>query len=187
MWPWEHLAFAYLLYSPVGRLVSGAAPQSRTVLALFLAALLPDLIDKPLAWVFGVLPAGRSLGHSLLFAVPLIVVVAAVFRFTRTPTVGLSFGVGYLSHLAGDVIYPLVTAGEFEAGFLLWPIVAVEAGPVDAIPHFLDLVDAFLAFLATPRGALYFLFEVTLVTVAFVVWVLDDTPGLGRFSRDRHR
>jgi hypothetical protein len=187
MWPWEHLAFAYLLYSPLLRFAGYRPPQTDTALALLVASLLADLIDKPLAWVFGVLPAGRSLGHSVLFAVPLVVVVAGVFWALHRTAVGPAFGLGYLSHLAGDAIYPLLTEGDLEVGFLLWPLIPAESGSIDAVPHLLDLLGTYLTFLATPRGALYLLFDATLVTVAVVAWALDGAPGLDRLRRRPHR
>lgn len=57
MWPWEHAAVGYLL-------CSAALAARRTVLndipviALGVATLLPDLIDKPLALWLGVFPEG---------------------------------------------------------------------------------------------------------------------------------
>lgn len=186
MWPWEHLAFGYLLYSLVVRLGDGDPPRTAAALALCVGTQLPDLIDKPLAWVVGVLPSGRSLGHSLPFAVVLLLVVVALSRTSGTPAPGtvLAFAVGHLSHLAGDVLYPVLIEGELSVRFLLWPIVpAAGGGSVDALPHLFDLIATFLAFLATPRGALYALFEVALLSAAVVVWIVDGSPGLAALRR----
>lgn len=186
MWPWEHLAVAYLLYSLTSRVVWRRPPTARAAFAVAAASLLPDLVDKPLAWWLAVLPSGRSLGHSLLVAVPVLAAVLLVGWLLEERPVAVAFAVGHLSHLAGDVVYPLVVKGELRVGFLLWPVVAAPAGGTDrALPHLQDLVVAFLGFLATPRGALYLVGDVALVAAAVGVWLLDGRPGFARVRPER--
>lgn len=186
MWPWEHLAVGYLWYSGYARLVHGERPGNADVVVLAVATQLPDLVDKPLAWWLGVLPGGLSLAHSLLFALPACLVAVVVARRAGAPAAGRAFTVGYLTHLAGDVVYPLATDGHLRLGFLAWPLVA--SPPVDA-PGFLAQVLAFLAqfraFLATPRGQLYLLLEVCLLAVGVLVWAVDRFPGPGGLLGDR--
>ncbi|PSQ17916.1 hypothetical protein BRC99_00275 [Halobacteriales archaeon QS_7_69_60] len=68
MLPWGHLAVGYLAYSLAVRGRTGGPPAGLATAALAVGTQFPDLIDKPLvAWV-SLLPSGRSLGHSLLFA-----------------------------------------------------------------------------------------------------------------------
>lgn len=177
MWPWEHAAFGYLLYSLFARLRGNRPRGTAAVLALLVATQFPDLLDKPLAWVVHVLPAGRSLGHSLLFAVPLLSAVTLVSANWRLG-LGVAVVVGYLSHLAGDVLFPLITEGDLEVRFLFWPILPAESGPVDAAAHLFDLVTSFVSFLSTPRGGLYLIFEGTLLVGAFALWIADGRPGL---------
>lgn len=178
MWPWEHLAVGYVLYSLLAHL-RGRTPRTLPVLALLFATQMPDLIDKPLAWGFGVLPSGRTLAHSLLFATPAIAGVSVAGLLARAPRVGPAFALGYLSHLGGDVVYPLVVKGELRLGFLLWPLVpAVDQGPPGGLPHLRELVMDFVVFLLTPRGTAYLLFDGSLVLVAFLVWVWDGMPGV---------
>lgn len=188
MWPWEHIAVGYLLYSAVSRRHWHHPPVARAAIVVGVAAVLPDLVDKPLAWWLGALPAGRSLAHSLLVGVPVVLaVLVAGWRRDERPA-SVAFAVGYLSHLAGDVFYPLVVQGELRVGFLLWPVVAApDGGTTSALPHVRELVGAFVAFLATPRGTLYLVGDVTLVVAAVAVWVMDGTPGLpvARNSRTR--
>lgn len=180
MWPWEHLALGYLLYSPPARLARGRAPTGAEALVLAFATQLPDLIDKPLAWGLDVLPSGLSLGHSLLFAVPLVAAVALAARRGGAPSLGPAFGVGYLSHLLGDVVYNSLD-GVVTVGFLLWPL--VSRGSRDA-PSLLARVailwSEFRAFLATPTGRTYLLIEAVFLTVALSLWVIDGAPGLPR-------
>lgn len=179
MWPWEHLAVGYLLYSLYTRLGGDVPPQTLPVLVLAFATQMPDLIDKPLAWVFGILPSGRSLAHSLLFAVPAIVAVSVTGFLARRPRIAPAFAIGYLSHLAGDVAYPLITEGDLRIEFLLWPLVPQSSGgPPEGLAHLRELVMEFIAFLATTRGAVYLLFDVSLVLLAVLVWIWDGMPGI---------
>lgn len=71
------------------------------------ASVLPDLIDKPLGWWLGALP-GVGLGHSVFFAVP-VVLLAWAFAGGRYAA---PLGIGLLSHLVGDVFYKAVVAGR---------------------------------------------------------------------------
>lgn len=184
MWPWEHLAFGYLLYSVYCHAAWRDGPGERDAAAVAAATLLPDLVDKPLGWWLGVLPGGRTFAHSLLVAVPAIVLVALVGWFLHAHRSAIGFAVGYLSHLLGDVVYPLVVKGELRMGFLLWPLTASDAGAPEApFGHLVELLADFTAFLATPMGALYLLVEGLLVVTALVVWWRDGTPGL-RWIRD---
>ena len=178
MWPWEHLAAGYLLYSACSHWLWGRPPSTRGAIAVALASQLPDLVDKPLAWVLLVLPGGRSLGHSLLVGLPLVGVAFAVGWALDSYRSSLAFAVGYLSHLAGDVLYPLIVRSELRLGFLLWPLVPAEGGDERALPHVNELVAAFLEFLATPRGTLYLVADVALLVTALGVWLFDGMPIL---------
>ena len=180
MWPWEHLAVGYLLYSACSRWLWGRPPSTKGTVAVAFASQLPDLVDKPLAWVLLVLPGGRSLGHSLLVALPLVGVAFAVGWALDSYRGSLAFTIGHLSHLAGDVVYPLVVRGELRLGFLLWPVVPAEGGTDRALPHISELVAVFLEFLATPRGTLYLVADVALLVAALAVWLFDGMPILRR-------
>ncbi|GAB7095411.1 hypothetical protein JCM30237_25640 [Halolamina litorea] len=174
MWPWDHVAAGYLLLSALHRLGWRRPPSRRAAVVVAGAAVLPDLIDKPLSWWLAVLPSGRSLGHSLLVALPLVAVVAAVGLSTERRSVALAFGAGYLSHLAGDVAYPLLVKGELRVGFLLWPLVPADSsGAGGGLPYLTDLVDDFIGFLSTPAGALYAAADLTLLGLALLAWVVD--------------
>ena len=176
MWPWEHVAVAYLAYSLVVRIASGRAPHGDAALAVVAAALLPDLIDKPLAWGAHVLPSGRSLAHSLLFAAPAI----SLSRLVAGRRIAAAFALGYCSHLATDVVYPVVLEQPPAIEFLLWPLLEQ---PPDDTPGLLfrtqHLFVEFLGFLQTTRGRLYLLFEIALLATALVLWLLDGRPGPG--------
>ncbi|ELZ44577.1 putative membrane-bound metal-dependent hydrolase [Halorubrum coriense DSM 10284] len=87
----------------------------------------PDLVDKPLAHQFGVLPSGRVFIHSLPFALPIAGGVLAYGLYTERPRVAGAFVVAYLSHLLGDT-YRRLFAGQIPSD-LLWPFVAAQQRP----------------------------------------------------------
>ncbi|AQL44933.1 hypothetical protein BV210_19105 (plasmid) [Halorientalis sp. IM1011] len=188
MWPWEHAAVGYVGYSLALRAVGRRPPSDAGAVALLVGTQVPDLIDKPLAWWLGVLPAGRSLGHSLPFAVPVVVSVLIATRALDRDALGAAFAVGYLSHLPGDVIYPVLLGDGPALSFLLYPFVEI---PPDATPGALakvsDLLAGFGSFLATPHGTLYLIGEVGLLVLAVAVWIWDGWPGLGLFRKQVRR
>jgi hypothetical protein len=184
MWPWEHFAVGYLCYSLYTRVKALDRPGLGALLAVGLGTQLPDLIDKPLAWSFDVLPSGVSLGHSALFAVPVSGAAVVAGRLTGRRALGDAVAVGYLLHLAGDAVYPLAFGRLPAPTFLLWPLVpAAEQGTPGLFARTGRLFSAFLEFLAGPRGLLYVGAEGALLAATAVLWVLDGRPGLGAVRR----
>jgi len=187
MWPWEHAAFAYLAFSVLCRAVWRRTPRTRAAVVATAAGVLPDLVDKPLSWWLTVLPSGRSLAHSLLVLAPIFAVVLLVGWATDERPVAVAFVVGYLTHLAGDGVDPLVVEGEWRGGFLLWPVVpAPEGAAGGGLPHLRELVDAFVQFLATPRGTAYLFAEVVFLALVAALWLYDGYPGM-RWLHSRSR
>ncbi|WP_306057667.1 metal-dependent hydrolase [Natronococcus wangiae] len=121
MQPIVHLAVGYLCYAGYARWERGEPPAAAPAEAAIVGAALPDLLDKPL-WLSGVLDVGRTIGHSLLFAIPVIAAVWLVARARDRRALGVAFAVGYLSHLATDVPWHLLSGDLDELGFLLWPL-----------------------------------------------------------------
>ncbi|WP_121823392.1 metal-dependent hydrolase [Halostella salina] len=180
MWPWEHLAVGYLLFSPTVRLSAARTPTGVEAAVLAVATQLPDLIDKPLAWWLGVLPSGLSLGHSVFFAVPAVAAALALTSRAGVPGVGVAFGVGYLSHLLGDVIFNSL-GGTLRVGFLFWPAVSrASDGGTALLARVAELWGSFRLFLGTPVGRLYLLVEAAVLALALALWVADGVPGVRR-------
>ncbi|MFC7068741.1 metal-dependent hydrolase [Halobaculum lipolyticum] len=162
MLPWTHAAFGYLLLLAVVLLL-GRRFSRAELLAVLVGTQLADVIDKPLAWWFDVVPSGRSLGHSLLFVVPLCAVVVAITWYRRHPEVGVAFGVGYLTHLVGDTYAAIYAWRTEEFTFLLWPI--LPPYPYDDFVGFADFFDGFEV---TTPGLVVFT-AAAVVGVAFLV------------------
>lgn len=176
MWPPGHLAVGYLLYAAVSRL-RGEAPSATPALVVCFASLLPDLVDKPLAWYLGVLPTGRTLGHSLLVVGPVAAVVFLLARRAGRTEEGIAFGIGLLSHPLVDALPALWDPNE-TGSFLLWPLLPVEPYPEGAP----DPIELLLAQAGDP----YFLLEFLLLGVALVVWRRDGYPGMSTEAREAH-
>lgn len=197
MWPWDHLAFGYLLFTAVRWLRRWKRPDDVAAGTLVVGTQLPDLIDKPLAWSAGVLPSGLSLGHSAVFALVATLVTAWVGRRFNRPRLGLILAIGLGSHLLGDVLYALFLGSSRPFAFVLWPFVPAEPEP--AIGLLAAIAAAWTQFhgiLGTPIGRVYLAVEVLLLATAAAVWARDGVPGtiaarrrLGRWlnSRDQHR
>ncbi|WP_158056466.1 metal-dependent hydrolase [Halorussus halophilus] len=196
MWPWEHLAVGYLCYSLFARVRYGRAPRAVPVVALAVGTQFPDLVDKPLAWTFGVLPSGHSLAHSALVAVPLALLAVTLGRraAARNPTsdfrgAGTAFAVGYLSHLPGDVFYPVIVGGKPNVGFLLWPLVPAAESPTSV--GFLEIVRLlfarFVGELFSGAFSTYLALELGLLLCVFALWLADGVPPFGALVSRRER
>jgi membrane-bound metal-dependent hydrolase YbcI (DUF457 family) len=171
MLPWGHAAVGYLCYTLWLRGRKRHPPASLAVLALAVGTQFPDLIDKPLAWTFGILPSGRSLGHSLVFVG---VLAAGLWWFSRRAGREREAGAflcGHISHIFADVA-PAAVAGEWVVlRSLAWPFLPVYVYPGEmdrSIGDFLLTLD--LA--SVPTSGLI------LLALVFVVWVVDGRPGL---------
>ena len=169
MWPWGHLAAGYLVYTAYTRLHTGDPPADVPALVALLGTQLPDLVDKPLAWSLAVLPTGRSLGHSLVVGAVVLPVAWALAARRDARPLAAALSVGWLSHLLGDALYPLVN-GEFaHVAFLAWPLLPLPAYEVEA---------SFAAHFALLSPSPTLAFELALVALASLAWHADGYPGL---------
>lgn len=182
MWPWEHVVVGYLAYSLFSRIVFRESPGGPAALAVVVGSLLPDLVDKPLAWQFGVFETSYALGHSVFFAVPIAVVAAVMARYLARTRTGLGFSMAYMIHLPSDLVPWYVQHGTVPFDRLLWPIRTTRSEPhvdlADGFFHFfLPYVDRLFA------GDPYLLGQVGLVVATVVLWLVDGAPGPGAIVR----
>lgn len=180
MWPWEHAIVGYVAYSLFCHLYFRDSPGGLDAFAVVFASVLPDIIDKPLAWEFGVFESGYALGHSIFFAVPLAIVVGLLARSGGHTRVGIAFGVGYLLHLPADVLDGYTRGDEFTADILLWP---VETGAgYDLDQGFLDqftlLFTRYVGELFAGGLSTYIQVQLGLTAFAAVLWLYDGAPVL---------
>jgi hypothetical protein len=173
MWPLGHAAGAYLLASLGAEREWLPKPDTALLVAVLLASQTPDLIDKPFAWFIPVLPAGRSLGHSLFVVVPLCLVAILIARRVGRRGIGVAVSLALLSHLALDAI-PAVWGG---AGwrFLLWPV--LEVSGFDSPPSIVGMLED-----STDRP--YFWAEFLLAGLAALRWRTDGWPGVSWLFED---
>lgn len=179
MWPWEHVAVGYLLYSAYVRVRHDNSPDTWPALAVGFGALFPDLVDKPLAWTVDVLPSGVSVAHSVFTALVLATCVVWVLDHVGHRQIGVGFAVAYLAHLPADALYPVLLGDRVHLRAFLWPVATTpDAGGSGFLAHVVEYGVAFVHFLGTPRGLAFLVLEVTLVGSAIAVWIADGHPGL---------
>jgi hypothetical protein len=180
MWPWEHLAVGYVLYSAYSRVRYGRPPSGAAAVAAVVASQLPDLVDKPLAWGLSALPGGRTLGHSLVFGVPLLVAFWLLVRRYDRPEIAVAASIAYLSHLLTDALYPaLLPGGSVSFGFLLWPLLRGSGSSgTGFLSRLTELLANFGTYATSPAGLAYLAFDATLLGALVLLWVFDGLPGV---------
>lgn len=166
MLPWGHAAVGYLFYSVYSRVRNGKVPAGLAVVALAVGTQFPDLIDKPLAWTFGVLPSGRSLGHSVFALAMVGGVVLWLGRRRGALPAAVAFVVGWGSHLMADG-YTLLLGEPTCIRYLVWPLANCTYEEDHSFVEF---------FLALELHALWP--EFALAALTGVVWLFDGAPGL---------
>lgn len=193
MLPHAHLAVGYVLASGVVRATRRRSIELRETALVVVATQLPDLIDKPLALVVGgPLASGRTVAHSLLFAIPGILILGVVLRRRHRPAIPVVlFAVGYVSHPFLDVsvflLQGTIARDLVEVGFVLWPV----GLPADGIVQFLKrslVIERSIE--AKPRWTARHLpsgarlsrcvrvVELALASAATILWLADDAPGV---------
>lgn len=190
MWPWEHAAVGYLVYSIGLRALRSDPPSDREAILLLVITQLPDLVDKPFSWVFGVFSTGYALGHSVFVAVPIGAAVLIVSRLYGRVRLGVVIVVGYWTHLGGDVLNPLRSGGSVSPERVLWPVVSgtpyeEDLGASRGIRYVLEFVDSLARMDPLTLVGVYLLLPVATI----LIWIRDGTPGLGvlGISVDRWR
>lgn len=155
----KHLAFGYLLYSIIQHW-RGGSPDWQTVSVLLFGTMFPDLIDKALVFS-GFLGYGRGFAHSLLTAVPLILLTRSLTRRLNRAELGTAFGIGYLSHIPIDLYGPLLTGStDMDTAFLLWPVLVEHSLGIETPQFWISRSVLFL----------------TILGAAFLLWLYDGMP-----------
>ncbi|MDH3307371.1 MAG: metal-dependent hydrolase [Acidimicrobiia bacterium] len=85
---------------------------------LVTGAVLPNLVDKPLAWLLPAWGADRLIGHSLLFSTTIMVGVLIGTRRGRRRRAWMAMAIGAMIHLVLDGMW--ASAGTFLWPFLGW-------------------------------------------------------------------
>lgn len=161
MWPWEHLLFGALVYYGYRRVRKLGVSRVVVGLSLTLGTQFPDLVDKPLAWYIGVLPNGRSLAHSIFTFFLVAVLLGRLGRRFDEKEVTTAFLVGYITHIVGDIIPPLLDGELYYATFFLWPAVpAIDYGVELKLLARLRQLD--------PSPALFT--ELAIVLIVVLIW-----------------
>ncbi|SDJ94566.1 metal-dependent hydrolase [Natronorubrum texcoconense] len=173
MQPVVHLAVGYLCYAAYTRWQHGREPADLPALVAVFAAGLADFIDKPLE-AAGVVPVGRTIGHSLLFVVPLVLLVWVVASRRDRRSLGVAFAIGYLSHIATDVPWHVLSGDFDELGFLLWPVTEMPAytgvKPLGIVGG-VEITTLWL--------------EAVILAAAVALWWMDGRPGVDLFRPSR--
>jgi len=180
MFPWEHLAFGYLLYSVTVHVVDRRAPDGKRVIVLALATQIPDLVDKPLSWAFDVFTVGYGAAHSVLVVVPALCVAGVVAaRSTLDGRTVAAYGVGHLSHLAGDLVYPVLRGEPVPVGRLLWPVASFPGPETDVglVERTLYYVLRYLYDILTLDPSPLLLVQFGLLAAVGLLWLADGAPG----------
>lgn len=175
MLPWGHFAVAYLLYSPYARRRYGHPPSPRAMLALLVGVAFADLVDKSLGWGLGIIPS-RSLGHSLLLAVPLIAVVYAVAVHYDRVASATAFALAHLTHLFTDIRPRLLLGYPIRNRYLVWPIISRRIYSyrerVFEPPWLVEVLVTPLTY-----RPVFLLLELVLFGLALWRWDADGRPG----------
>ncbi len=185
MMPWEHAVIGYVGYSLFVHAIYRDSPTGRETLVVVFASILPDLIDKPLAWELGLFESGYALGHSIFFAVPLSIAVG-VFAYRRGhPRKGWAFAIGYLLHTPFDIIPNYIRYGVAPIDRALWPLRRAGEGQRDAggfresfTDNMASYASVILEQLTSGEPSPYLLFLLGLFAFAFLLWIYDGMPVL---------
>lgn len=188
MWPWEHVVVGYVVYSLGSHLLRRGPPRAAETLVVALASLLPDLIDKPLAWSLDVVATGYGPAHSVFLALPLVGFVGTAWAILGRPQRGAAFGVGYLLHLAGDLLHNATGGSDLAPEIVLWPLRTYEpSGPrAGFLRESVMRFGQFRSEMLAGNLSLYARAQIVLFALAVLLWVYDGTPVL-RESLQRTR
>jgi len=123
MFPVEHFLVAAIPTGAYLLLQDRRLPRIEALFVIGVGSQFPDLIDKPLAHLFLLLPNGRVGAHSLPFAIPLMTLALYVAWKLNRWRAGGVFVFAYATHLVADYYIVLVRPDPTFPVGLLWPLV----------------------------------------------------------------
>jgi hypothetical protein len=186
MMPWEHAIVGYLGYSVFVRVIYRDTPTSRETLVVVFASVLPDLIDKPLAWEFGVFSSGYAIGHSIFFAVPLSIAAGLVASARGRPRYGWAFGIGYLLHLPADVLPTQLRTGRSPVHRIIWPFqpdendgetgTTGESDDSGFAETFVENITEYALYVSQSPDSPYTWLVLGLPILGLLLWIYDGMP-----------
>lgn len=182
MWPWGHLAFGYILFTVYHRVRFSIPPSGFVVLSLVFGTQFPDIVDKPLAYWFHVIPEGRLFAHTLTFAVPLSIILFVIGIQTKNREYIQAFIFGWYSHILADSWKGLITLNFERLSFLLWPILEAPDYPSDSLTDHLNKLILNLqnvnidSILSGRSGG--FIYQLIFFFIVLAIWILEGYPGL---------
>ncbi len=130
MFPIEHAVVGLVPVLAYALIRDRRLPSLRLLGIGLVGSQFPDLIDKPLAHQFHLLPSGRVFVHSLPVAIPAICLVGWYAWRTDRLQVGGVFAFTYLSHVVADNHRALWLPEPTLSDELLWPLRPVAPQPV---------------------------------------------------------
>ncbi len=179
MWPWEHAIVGYLVYSVIARALKTTPGPAETV-GVVVGSQLPDIIDKPLFWNYNLVDTGYALGHSVFFAVPLVVGGWQATRRWGRDRLWYAFATGYLLHTPGDVIHGYALDGTVRLERLVWPF--VSPAPAQPSPGVVQETVVRLGLyrdqLLAGDVSLYVLTQLALTLCCLALWLADGAPAV---------
>lgn len=178
MYPWEHLLLGYVLFSVYAHWRYRESPTGGQTIAVVAGSLLPDIVDKPLAWTFEIVESAYAIGHSI-FVAPFVGVAVYVLarRFDR-PRTGVAFMIAYLSHLASDIVYPVAFGMPIEPRVVLWPLASPPSSTIEGgfIERATFYVRRFVVEMTTGGLSTFVRFQLFFVGAVTLLWLYDGAP-----------
>jgi len=191
--PLEHFLLAFIPVWVYVFLHGRGNPSLRLVAIVFVGSQFPDLVDKPLAHAFFLIPSGRVFMHSLPFAIPLVLLVGIYgWKTSRTRT-AFAFNYAFLSHLVADHQQALIKSNPEIPPDLLWPFVTPVSRPMVPILGWSGVRwNSYLDYFLSGRSNLSTLFPVSrskrtirnvIVAPTSVSHITLDRIPMGRAAR----
>lgn len=184
MWPWTHALFGYACYSLAVHTGFRRRPTDLPAVIAVFAAVLPDIVDKPLAWTLGITSSGYGPAHSLLIGAPTAAVIGFLLWRTGRHEAGFGFLIGFGSHLVGDLLFQLFDEGELVFAVVLWPVAEAGSGSTRGLVyHSLYFLHHYVWQIRSGQASTYLAATMALTVGVVILWFVDGAPGVRLLTR----